>query len=148
MTSRSSCSRFEGLHRRYRRESVDVDLGLAGKRALVLAAGGGLGSAVASSLAAEGTSIFLTDVDAAGLDPVRADVTGVAKSRVQAHACDLSRPGDIEALCDRALAAFDGIDILVNITGGPPAGPLAPSDAEHAQHHRVEVLVPRVIVDR
>jgi len=117
-----------------------VDLGLAGKRALVLAAGGGLGSAVASSLAAEGTSIFLTDVDAAGLDRVRADVTGVAKSRVQAQACDLSKPGDIEALCDRALAAFDGIDILVNITGGPPAGPLPPVD-DDAWHKHFDAMV-------
>ena len=117
-----------------------MDLGLAGKRALILAAGGGLGSAIASALAAEGASIFLTDVDAAGLDQARAAVTTSGKASVEAHACDLSKSGDIDALCDRALKAFDGIDILINITGGPPAGPLPPVD-DDAWHKHFDAMV-------
>ena len=117
-----------------------MDLGLASKRALILAAGGGLGSAVASALGAEGASIFLTDVDAAGLDQARAAVTAAGKARVEAHACDLSKPGDIDALCDRALKAFDGIDVLINITGGPPAGPLTPVD-DDAWHKHFDAMV-------
>jgi 3-oxoacyl-[acyl-carrier protein] reductase len=114
-----------------------VDLGLKGKRALILAAGGGLGSAIASSLAGEGASIFLTDLDAAGLDRVRAEISG---ARVESHAADLSKPGDISALCERALAAFGGIDILINITGGPPAGPLPPVD-DDAWHKQFDAMV-------
>jgi 3-oxoacyl-[acyl-carrier protein] reductase len=79
-------------------------------------------------------------MDAAGLDRVRADISASATARVEAHACDLSKPGDIEALCDRALAAFDGIDILVNITGGPPSGPLPPVD-DDAWHKHFDAMV-------
>jgi len=117
-----------------------VDLGFAGKRALVLAAGGGLGSAIAHTLAAEGVSVFLTDVDAASLDRVRAEISAVGAARVDAHAGDLSKPGDIDALCDRALATLGGIDILVNITGGPPSGPLPPVD-DAAWHKQFEAMV-------
>lgn len=117
-----------------------MDLGLAGKRALILAAGGGLGSAIASSLAAEDASIFLSDVDTAGLDRVRGEVSALGKARVESQAADLSKPGDITALCERALAAFGGIDILFNITGGPPAGPLAPVD-DDAWHKHFDAMV-------
>ena len=117
-----------------------MNLGLAGKRALVLAAGGGLGSAIATSYAAEGASIVLTDVDTGSLDRIRRDISALGTARVETHAADLSKPGDIEALCDRALAAFGGIDILVNITGGPPAGPLPPVD-DDAWHKHFDAMV-------
>ena len=118
-----------------------MDLGLAGKRALILAAGGGLGSAVAQSLAAEGASIFLTDVDAASLDQVRTDLSAAhPKARAEAHAADLLKADDINALCDRALAALGGIDILINITGGPPSGPLPPVD-DDAWHKHFDAMV-------
>lgn len=117
-----------------------MDLGLADKRALVLAAGGGLGSAIASALAAEGAQIFLSDVDAASLERVRAEISAPGTARVEALAGDLSKAGDIDAVCERALAAFGGIDILVNVTGGPPAGPLPPVTDE-AWHKQFEAMV-------
>jgi 3-oxoacyl-[acyl-carrier protein] reductase len=52
----------------------------------------------------------------------------------------LSKPGDIDALCDRALSALGGVDILVNITGGPPAGPLPPVD-DDAWHKHFDAMV-------
>jgi 3-oxoacyl-[acyl-carrier protein] reductase len=112
-----------------------MDLGIAGKRALVLAAGGGLGSAIAAALAAEGVHLLLTDVDTAGLDRARAEIPNGGTARIETRACDLSKPSDIDALCDKALSDFGGIDILVNITGGPPAGPLPPVDDETWQKH-------------
>ncbi len=112
-----------------------MDLGITGKRALVLAAGGGLGSAIAAALAAEGVHLLLTDVDTAALDQARADITPGGTARVETCACDLSKPSDIDALCDKALSDFGGIDILVNITGGPPAGPLPPVDDDTWQKH-------------
>ena len=119
---------------------VAVNLGLKDKRALILAAAGGLGSAIATSLAAEGASVFLSDVDTASLDRVRAEVSAAGKVRIESQAADLSKPGDITALCERALAAFGGIDILLNVTGGPPAGPLAPVDDE-AWHKHFDAMV-------
>ena len=117
-----------------------MNLGLAGKRALILAAGGGLGSAIAAALAAEGASLFVTDVDTAGLDRVRAAVAALGKTRLESQAADLAKPGDITSLCERAQAAFGGIDILVNITGGPPAGALAPVD-DDAWHKQFDAMV-------
>jgi 3-oxoacyl-[acyl-carrier protein] reductase len=117
-----------------------VDLGLVDKRGLILAAGGGLGSAIASALAAEGVQLLLTDVDAASLERVRADIGALGAARVETHAGDLSKPGDIDAVCDRALAAFGGIDILVNVTGGPPSGPVATVD-DAAWHKQFEAMV-------
>ncbi len=107
-----------------------MDLGIQGKRALVLAAGGGLGSAVATALAAEGADIMLTDWYQASLDQVKADLAALATGRVEAHLCNLSKADEVDALCDAALAAFGGIDILVNITGGPPSGSLQVVDDE------------------
>ena len=123
-----------------------MDLGLAGKRALILAAGGGLGSAIATALAGEGAHLMLTDVDTAGLDQVRADLGTGGASRVETLACDLLKPGDIDALCERALSSLGAIDILVNITGGPPAGPLPPVDDDmwHKQFAAMVLSVFRV----
>ena len=123
-----------------------MDLGLAGKRALILAAGGGLGSAIATALAGEGAHLMLTDVDTAGLDQLRADLGTGGASRVETLACDLLKPGDIDALCERALSSLGAIDILVNITGGPPAGPLPPVDDDmwHKQFDAMVLSVFRV----
>ena len=42
-----------------------MNLGLQGKTALVLGGGGGLGRAIAKSLAAEGAKVALADIDLA-----------------------------------------------------------------------------------
>jgi 3-oxoacyl-[acyl-carrier protein] reductase len=117
-----------------------VDLGLKDKRALILAAGGGLGSAIATTLAAEGAQLFLTDVDSAGLEQARAEVGARGKGRVETQTCDLSKSGDIDALCQTAVSALGGIDILVNITGGPPGGLLPPVD-DDAWHKHFDSMV-------
>lgn len=41
-----------------------MNLGIAGRTALVLGAGGGLGGAIAATLAAEGTNVAVADIDA------------------------------------------------------------------------------------
>ena len=46
-----------------------MDLGLRGKTALVLGAGGGLGRAIAKSLAQEGARVAVGDIKAEALDP-------------------------------------------------------------------------------
>ncbi len=101
-----------------------MDLELQGKRALVLAAGGGLGSAVAMALAAEGVDLMLTDWYKESLEQVREDLALLSSVRVESRVCDLGKVADVEALADIALAQFEGIDILVNVTGGPPSGSL------------------------
>jgi 3-oxoacyl-[acyl-carrier protein] reductase len=99
-----------------------MDLKIAGRVALVLGAGGGLGSAIARQLAEEGVSVALADVDEAALR-VTADAIGKAGGRSVSCVWDL---GDAAAI-DRHVSGIERelgpIDILVNNTGGPPPSP-------------------------
>jgi NAD(P)-dependent dehydrogenase (short-subunit alcohol dehydrogenase family) len=98
-----------------------MDLGLAGKRALVTGASKGIGFAVARALAAEGCRLDLAARDLGGLeaarDQLRRDLPGVA---IDLHSADLARVEDQERLAASCAAA----DILVNNAGSAPAGHL------------------------
>jgi 3-oxoacyl-[acyl-carrier protein] reductase len=107
-----------------------MDLGIKGKRALILGAGGGLGSAVATALAAEGVDLLLTDWYKPALEQVRDDLAALAPSRVESEVCNLASADEVNELADLAIERFGGIDILVNISGGPPSGSLLAVDDE------------------
>jgi len=112
-----------------------MDLGIKGKKALVLGAGGGLGSAIATALAAEGADILLTDWYRIALDQLREDLAALSTGRVEARLCNLGTADDLFALADYAVDDFGGVDILVNITGGPPSGSLLAVDDETWTKH-------------
>ena len=95
-----------------------MDLGIAGKRALITAASKGLGRACAMSLAAEGVAVTITARNAGPLEATAEEIrkkTGASVSTVVA---------DIATEEGRAvtLAACPNPDILVNNAGGPPPG--------------------------
>lgn len=102
-----------------------MDLGLRGKKALVLGASKGLGRAIAEGLAREGASVRAA---ARNTDAIKAwaSAMGEAGAGVSAHALDLARLDSVEALIAEVTAA-GGVDILVNNSGGPP--PSAAQDA-------------------
>jgi 3-oxoacyl-[acyl-carrier protein] reductase len=104
-----------------------MDLGINGKVALVLGAGGGLGSAIAKTLANEGVRVALADIDGAALDRVVADIKH-AGGNAMAAAFDLADLSAMDARVTAIEAAFGPIDILVNNTGGPPPTPAAGQD--------------------
>jgi 3-oxoacyl-[acyl-carrier protein] reductase len=99
-----------------------MDLGLKGKRALVMAASRGLGLASARALAREGCNLVVCSRDAARIneaaDTLRRD-TGV---RVQAVAADVSHAEEASRLVEATVAQYGGLDIVVHNAGGPPAG--------------------------
>lgn len=99
-----------------------MDLELNGRTALVLGAGGGLGRAIARTLAAEGARVVLADIDAEALKATQAELD----ARGAATLPLLWNIADIDA-CDGHVAAieaaFGPVDILVNNTGGPPPSP-------------------------
>ncbi|MBN9021045.1 MAG: SDR family NAD(P)-dependent oxidoreductase, partial [Rhizobiales bacterium] len=92
-----------------------MDLGLAGRKALVLGASRGLGAASARLLAAEGAAVFGA---ARNTEAVAAWSAGMAVTPV---ALDLADPASVAAVA--AAMASEEIDILVNNCGGPAAGP-------------------------
>jgi 3-oxoacyl-[acyl-carrier protein] reductase len=96
-----------------------MDLGIAGKWALVCAASKGLGRGCAESLAREGVNVVIT---ARGVDALEATATAI---RAMAPAVQVRTVvGDIATAAGRAaaLAACPQVDILVNNAGGPPPG--------------------------
>ena len=52
-----------------------MDFGVGNKTALVLGAGGGLGGAVANSLAREGVRVAVADIDGAAAERTAAEIT-------------------------------------------------------------------------
>jgi 3-oxoacyl-[acyl-carrier protein] reductase len=101
-----------------------MDLGIAGKRALVLASSRGLGLGVARALAREGAVVVLCGRDQARL-AAAAGAIAAEGGKADAVVADLTRPEDVAALNAAVDQKLGGIDILINNTGGPPAGPIA-----------------------
>jgi 3-oxoacyl-[acyl-carrier protein] reductase len=95
-----------------------LDLGLKGKRALVTAASKGLGRAVAEGLAAEGCIVCISSRDANAIAAVAQEIGG----KTRAKAADISDEAACAAMFDWAVDEMDGLDILINNTGGPPPG--------------------------
>jgi 3-oxoacyl-[acyl-carrier protein] reductase len=96
-----------------------MDLGLRGRTACVLGAGGGLGSAIAKALAQEGASVALVDIDAVALARTEADIraTGVNALTCEWNIAQIETAAAQVAAIERNLGP---IDVLVNNTGGPP----------------------------
>ena len=99
-----------------------MDLGIGGRVALVLGAGGGLGSAIALALAREGARVALADRDEAALERTRQAVEA-AGGEALALPLDLSEIGAIGGRVSKIEGAFGPVAILVNNTGGPPPTP-------------------------
>ncbi|HME05431.1 MAG TPA: SDR family oxidoreductase [Bryobacteraceae bacterium] len=94
-----------------------MDLGLAGKVALVAAASQGLGKAVAQGLAAEGVKVALCARGRAALEQTAAELPGESLPFV----ADVTDPEQVRAFVQAALERFGRIDICVANAGGPPA---------------------------
>jgi 3-oxoacyl-[acyl-carrier protein] reductase len=101
-----------------------VDFGLTGKTALVLGAGGGLGSAIAEMLAAEGAQIALGDIAEDAAQKVADGITAKGGKAI-AIGWDLKNIEAVDANVARVEKELGGVDVLVNITGGPPPTPAA-----------------------
>ncbi|WP_212526121.1 SDR family oxidoreductase [Actibacterium sp. MT2.3-13A] len=107
-----------------------MDLGLSEKCALVLGAGGGLGGAIAETLAAEGAKVAVADINAEAAQRTveRIEAAGGTAMSLQWDLADLERIGPNLAEIEKRLGA---VDILVNNTGGPPPTPASGQPAEN-----------------
>jgi 3-oxoacyl-[acyl-carrier protein] reductase len=98
-----------------------VDLGIAGKVALVTASSKGLGRASALALAGEGARVAIC---ARGEEPLRATEAAIRDrgGDVLAMVDDVTDPEAPARLVARTADHFGGLDILVGNAGGPPPG--------------------------
>jgi 3-oxoacyl-[acyl-carrier protein] reductase len=97
-----------------------MDLGLRGKRALVVGGGRGLGRGVAQALSEEGAHVAIASRDAVALQVTAAEISKQTGSPVLSCQLDTGRAASIEHGLEHIGAALGGIDILVNNSGGPP----------------------------
>ena len=96
-----------------------MDMGIAGKWALVCAASKGLGKGCARALVADGVNVVITARGAEALEATAAELRILNPAvQVRAVAGDITTPEGRAA----ALAACPQVDILVNNAGGPPPG--------------------------
>ena len=92
------------------------DFDLSGRCAVVAGAASDMGAAIARSLAAAGARVLLGDVDETRLARA-AEGAGGADAQVLAMRTDVTRRSEVEALVERAVSEFGGIDVMANIAG-------------------------------
>src|SRR6516165_6220540 len=93
-----------------------MDLGIAGRKAIVCASSRGLGRACAFALAQAGCEVVINGRDGKTLEATAAELRQATRAKVTAAVGDVATPAGQAAL----LGACPEPDILVNNNGGPP----------------------------
>ena len=96
-----------------------MDLGIAGKAALVTAASKGLGRATAMALATEGVRVAICARGEAALRATEAELLDLGVD-VLAIVADVTEPEAPARLVAAAAKRFGGLDIVIGNAGGPP----------------------------
>src|SRR3984957_21241038 len=103
-----------------------MELGLAGRRAIVTGGSKGIGKAIAAELMAEGAAVAICsrhpdELEAAAVELVK-QMPDESAGSVRAMPCDVTEPGQVTEFVEAATAAMGGLDILVNNAGGARPG--------------------------
>ncbi|MCJ2094307.1 glucose 1-dehydrogenase [Methylobacterium sp. J-072] len=98
---------------------------LEGRVAIVTGASKGIGAGIALRLAADGASVVVNYARSAEAAEKLVTTIRAAGGQAKAVQADVSQPAEINALFDKATAAFGHVDILVNNAGIYEFGDLA-----------------------
>lgn len=99
-----------------------MDLGISGKRTLVLASSRGLGLGIATALAKEGAHVLLVGRTSEKLAANADAINALGKGKADWVQGDLSQENFVASMVEAVQTKLGGIDILVNNTGGPTPG--------------------------
>ena len=99
-----------------------MDLHLKGKKALVASSSRGLGFAIARGLALEGAHVAINGRDSKALEKSARELSRDSSVEILALPGDIGNPSTPQKLIDEVTSAWNGIDILVTNSGGPPSG--------------------------
>ena len=110
-----------------------MELGLAGRAALVTGGSRGIGAAIAAELAAEGCRVAICARGAEGLAGAAARLRETGAD-VLALPADLTAPGAAERVVGETIARFGALDILVDNLGGGRGG-----DSDEAWDYTLDV---------
>jgi 3-oxoacyl-[acyl-carrier protein] reductase len=100
----------------------DMDLNLKGKTALLAASSQGLGFAIARELFKEGANVVISGRDEEKLKQKLSELEGLGTGKASYIKADLTNPEEIRNLVASTVKEYGRFDILVNNSGGPPAG--------------------------
>ena len=90
---------------------------LENRRAIVTGASRGIGAAIAEAFAAAGARVLVNYAGSADDAAQVAQRIGGGKERVLCVRADVSREDQVRAMFEQAVAAWDGVDIVVNNAG-------------------------------
>ena len=92
-----------------------------GRTAVVTGAAGGIGRAIAASLARRGCHLALADIDEAALQSTAAELAA-ARVQISRHHLDVSDRAAVAAFPQRVMAQHSGVDLLINNAGAALLG--------------------------
>jgi 3-oxoacyl-[acyl-carrier protein] reductase len=134
----------------YKRQVMDIRLD--GKTALVAGSTQGIGRAAALTMAKLGARIILIARDEEKLKTVNAELNSIRSSNHKFIVADFSNPSKVKEILQNELASESEIHILINNTGGPPAGKASEADVDEfrrafemhliCNHHLMAVCTP------
>lgn len=107
-----------------------MDLGLAGKNALIGASSQGLGFACAMELAREGVNVLICGRSEGPLKEAHAAIDAAGPGKVVSVVADLSEEDGQQMVLQAAHKGLGTVDILITNTGGPPPGPFESHEPE------------------
>lgn len=100
-----------------------MDLGVAGKVAIVMASSKGLGKAIAIELAKENAIVLISSRTEETLQRAVEEIKSLSENpEIHYRVCHMGAAEEISALIAHAAEKFGRIDILINNTGGPKSG--------------------------
>jgi 3-oxoacyl-[acyl-carrier protein] reductase len=121
-----------------------MDLGINGKRALVLASSQGLGLGIATKLCQEGANVLLCGRVEEKLAAAAKVLTDSGPGKAEYAVADLSDADAASKLYAATKEKLGGVDILVNNTGGPPPGTTDKPDID-LWRAQIDTMLIRVI---
>jgi 3-oxoacyl-[acyl-carrier protein] reductase len=121
-----------------------MDLGISGKRALILASSQGLGLGIATKLCQEGARVILCGRVEEKLAAAANVLNESGPGKADFAVVDLSDKDAAASLYAAAKEKLGGVDILVNNTGGPPPGTVNTPDTD-LWRAQIDTMLIRVI---
>ncbi len=121
-----------------------MDLGIKGKRALVLASSRGLGLGIAVALAREGANVLLCGRSGETLEANCKAINAEGNGKADWIWADLEDENFVETVKTAVESKLGGVDILVNNTGGPKPGTAEEITADRLETYFLSMVL-RVI---
>ena len=127
---------------------------LDGRVALITGGGGGIGRAIALTLAGEGMRVVVADVEADAAEAVAAELVA-SGAEASAETVDVSDVAAVEALAERCDERYGGVDVLCNHAGVVGPTPIGPASLDNWRWvldvnvlglvHAIHAFLPRML---